>query len=78
MGDGLDEYDISEEAYREVILPSGFVYQIEDPKTLYMRRGGTTHRVVDANGVTHCYPSPSEGTSIIRWKRRDGKPPVRF
>lgn len=70
--------DISEELYREVVLPTGDVYRIDNPKTLVTRIGGSTHRVVDAQGITHCYADPSVGMSVIRWKARPGTATVRF
>lgn len=69
--------DISEEEWREVQTSYG-TYRIMDPVTLIVRRGDSTHRVVGADGVVHCYAAPETGMSILRWKARDGAPPVRF
>jgi hypothetical protein len=63
----LKQYDISSEAWREYDF-SGRVYRIENPKTLYIREGGTTHRVVDADGITHCIPAPGVDGCVLRWK----------
>lgn len=69
--------DLSDEAWREVQTHLG-TYRIEEPITLVIRKGGSTHRVIDANGVVHCYASPETGKSIIRWKNKEGKVPVQF
>lgn len=65
--------DISDEAWREIELPLG-TYHIDNPVTLIIRKGGKTHRVVDANGVVHCYVAPESGKSVIRWKTKSGAP----
>lgn len=69
--------DISEEQWREVDT-GGRVYRIDSPVTLVFRKGGSTHRVVDAEGVVHCYAAPETGRSVIRWKSKDGCAPIRF
>ena len=69
--------DISCEEWREVKMAED-VYRIDNPVTLIIRRGGTTHRVVDDTGVVHCYVAPESGKSVLRWKSKDGLPPVRF
>jgi len=67
--------DISDEAFREVhFLQSGNMYRIENPRTLIIRRGGQTHRVVDANGVVHCYVAPESGLTVLVWKSKTGVP----
>lgn len=71
------EADISDEVWREVQLTVGS-YRINNPVTLIMRKGGSTHRVVDASGVVHCYAAPETGKSILRWKAKEGAVPVRF
>lgn len=73
----LVERDISSELYREVVI-NGEVYRIDNPVKLITRPGGKTHRVVDADGLVHCYPAPETGLSIIRWKSKEGQPPVAF
>lgn len=73
--------DLSVELYREYIDPKGNVYRISDPVALYYREGGSTHRVVDREGVTHCvaFPSGYGGAQItLRWKNRDASQPVGF
>lgn len=69
--------DISDEEWREVQTVWG-TYRIDSPVTLILRKGGSTHRVVDEQGVVHCYAAPETGNSILRWKAKEGKEPVRF
>jgi len=73
MSNELKNGDLSDEIYREYVLPAG-VYRIEDPKTLYWRSGGSTHRVVDSFGIVHCVPC----NCAIRWMPRDRTKPVAF
>ena len=68
----IEPKDISSEQYREYDF-SGRVYRIENPKQLYV--GTTTHRVVDAEGITHCLPAPGFSGCALRWK---ATPPVSF
>jgi len=63
----LQKSDISSEEYREYDF-GGRVYVIPKPKTLYVRPGGSTHRVVDASGITHCLPAPGVNGCVLRWK----------
>lgn len=58
--------DISAEAVREIILPR-YNVMIKDPIALVTRVKGTTHRVIDATGVSYCYASPEEGFSVVAW-----------
>lgn len=69
--------DISDEEYRTIVTKEQ-TYKIENPVTLIFRKGGSTHRVVDANGLVHCYPAPETGKSILQWKAKEGKSPVRL
>ncbi len=73
----LNPNDISNEAWREYDF-GGRVYRIENPKLLYFRVGGSTHRVVDANNVTHCVPAPGEKGCVLRWTGSDGSNGVKF
>jgi hypothetical protein len=66
--------NIAEEEYREYDF-AGRVYRITAPKELYFRPGGSTHRVVDQGGVTHCLPAPGVDGCVLRWK---GTPAVSF
>lgn len=45
----------------------GRVYRIDNPATVYFRKGGSTHRVVDANGISHCVPAPGVNGCVLRW-----------
>lgn len=76
--DGYVEHDISSEAWREVVYTDGKVYRIDNPVKLVTRKGGSTHRVLDAEGVVHCYVAPESGKTTLRWKVRNGKSPVSF
>ena len=70
--------DISDELYREVVsFKTKDVYRIESPVSLIIRRGGFTHRVVDSEGIVHCYPAPHTGLTVLRWKAK-GDQPVQF
>lgn len=46
----------------------GRVYRINNPISVEFRRGGETHRVVDAEGVAHCVPAPGHLGCALRWK----------
>lgn len=75
----LEEFDISKEVYRTYDWPArSFPYRIENPVKLYIRPGGSTHRVVDNNGVVHCVPSVGVMGCVLRWKNRDPDKPVNF
>lgn len=69
--------DISSELVREIVTEKG-VYSIPYPVALITRPGGSTHRVVDAGGTSHCYAAPETGKSVLRWKNRKGVSPVSF
>ena len=73
----LNEYDISKEKWREYDW-GGRVYRIDDPVQLFIRPGGTTHRVVDAKGVVHCIPSVGVMGCVLRWVNQDADNPVNF
>lgn len=68
--------DLSDEEYREYEFGPAdrrITYVIASPKQLYYRVGGTTHRVVDHKGITHCVPAPIDGgTTVLRWKSSKG------
>jgi hypothetical protein len=73
----LVEKDLSVEAYREYDF-GGRVYRIDRPVSLFYRPGGTTHRVVTADGVAHCVPAPGVGGCVLRWMDFDTSEPVKF
>lgn len=64
--DVIGPLDLSDEEWREYDF-QGRVYRIEKPVALYVRPNGTTHRVVDAAGVTHCLPAPGQLGCVLRW-----------
>lgn len=70
--------DISSEEWRQVELEGNLKVHIQHPQTLIIRKGGSTHRVIDKEGVVHCYAAPETGKSVIRWKSKEGEPPVKF
>ena len=67
LGKDYNVYDISEEEYRIVKTEFG-EHQINDPVILIIRKGGSTHRVIDALDQTHCYAAPESGKSVLIWK----------
>lgn len=70
--DGLSgPHDLTVEEWREYDF-GGRTYRIDGPVALYYRDGGSTHRVVDAAGVTHCVPAPGSEGCVLRWKGKDG------
>lgn len=73
----LKEYDISCEEYREYEF-GGTIYKISNPKTLFYRDGGSTHRVVDMDNIVHCVPSVGVNGCILRWKTKNPNNPVNF
>jgi len=54
------------------------IYHIDGPLTLFIRPGGTTHRVVDSTGIAHCVPAVGLMGCIVRWKNPVGSKPVNF
>jgi len=77
--DGLKAGDLSDESSRTYHFASGHRYLILNPKTLYTRPGGTTHRVVDDDGTVHlvAFPGPNADT-VITWEPRTLDKPVAF
>jgi len=67
----LTKSDLTVEEWREYDF-GGRVYRIENPVELWTRKGGSTHRVVDANGVAHCLPAPGQLGCVLRWKQKAG------
>ena len=53
-------------------------YHIDGPNSLFIRPGGTTHRIVDSTGVAHCVPAVGLLGCVIRWKNPIGDKPVKF
>lgn len=74
----LKENDLSAEAWREYEFGDK-VYRINNPSKLYYRVGGSTHRVLDQDGVVHCVPAPGFNGCVLRWKNLDSAPsPCQF
>lgn len=73
----MKEYDITTELYREYDF-NGRIYRIDNPVKLFVREGGTTHRVVDSNNVVHCVPVPGVNGCVLRWQSKDTSVPVNF
>lgn len=62
----MKEYDISKEEWREYhSTATGCTYHINKPVKLFIREGGTGHRVLDAAGIAHWVPV--NPYTIIRW-----------
>lgn len=53
-------------------------YRIINPVLLFIRPGGTTHRVVDSEGIAHCVPAVGLLGCVIRWKNPADSEPVNF
>ncbi len=70
-GELLGPYNLTTEEWRSytfgLIAKYRTTYKIYNPVSLYYRKGGTTHRVVDDKGVTHCLPAPGEKGCVLRW-----------
>lgn len=73
----LIKQELLTEEYREYDF-GGRVYRIDHPQCFYYRAGGSTHRVVDSDGVVHCVPSPGHNGCVLRWKNTDVTVPVNF
>lgn len=71
------EGDLSDEQYREYDF-GGRTYRIDNPVRLYFKKGGSTHRVLDQEGVVHCVPSVGCGGTVLRWRPKPGTNPVAF
>lgn len=76
MGD-ITRHDLTDELWREYDF-GGRTYRITEPKALFLRAGGSTHRVLDAGGIVHCVPVPGSRGCALRWKPRYPRRPVAF
>lgn len=78
----LIENDITTELWREYTFgPSSdaTVVRIDNPVKLFMRPGGTTHRILTVDGVVTCVPAPGEKGCVLRWLNKDAeKNPCEF
>jgi hypothetical protein len=69
--------DIRGNEWREYDF-GGRKYRINNPQELLYRPGGSTHRIIDAEGIVHCIPVPGEFGCVLTWKPRDPNKPVSF
>jgi hypothetical protein len=75
----MEGKDVSCELWREYDIPGrDKPYRINTPQLLYLREGGTTHRVLDSEGVVHCVQTVGNGGCVLRWQNRPGTDPVAF
>jgi hypothetical protein len=76
----LKQYDLRCELYREYVIEGvAEAYRIDGPVSLFIRPGGSTHRVEDSNGVVHCIPFGTGCTTILRWMNRpEAESPCQF
>jgi len=81
LHNGLYKGDLSDEEWREYDwyydeedpVKISRQYRIDDPVFVYWRDGGTTHRVVDKEGIAHCVPVPGRMGCVLRWKNKSGE-----
>ena len=67
--------DLTIEEWREYVQPDGRAYRIINPVALYYREGGSTHRVVDSEGIVHCVTFGKQNPEVVlRWKNKGGDP----
>lgn len=81
MSEDIIKGDLTKEEWREYEWgqPNArTTYRIGSPVTLFMRKGGTTHRVLDADGIVHLIPAPGQQGCVLRWKPKDATDPVQF
>lgn len=87
--EGITGHDLSGEEWREYQFHSlgepdkAIVYRITSPVTLFLKKYpdgkcGTTHRVLDAEGVVHLVPAIGLLGCVVRWKPKDSNNPVQF
>lgn len=73
----MKAYDLLVEEWREYDF-NNRIYRILNPKTLFIKEGGTTHRILDSDDIVHCVPAPGYNGCVLRWKPRDLSNPVNF
>ena len=75
--EALEDYEWREYEWCDPKAEYGIrIYRISKPVRLYWRDGGSTHRILEDNGVVHIVPAPP--VSVIRYKKVDGAEPVKF
>lgn len=72
----LKKFDLEGVLWREYDTGER-VYRIENPVCFWHRPGGTTHRVMDKDGVVHIVPAPGP-TCFLRYKKTEGVDPCQF
>lgn len=77
MNTDIKNNDITTELYREYDF-GGRIYRIDNPQKLFIRVGGSTHRVLDEYGIVHCVPAPGVQGCVLRWANKDPSKPVEF
>lgn len=70
MSTEMKKLDISNETWREYVYKDGHIYRIENPQLLFIKDGGTGHRVIDKAGTVHWVPV--NVWHAIRWQSPDG------
>lgn len=65
--------NVTSELYRTYTYADGSQFRIDSPAELHVLEDdkGTSHRIIDADGVTH---RPSRGWVGISWKPKPGEP----
>lgn len=61
--------------------PGGVIvrrYRIENPVAFWYRPEGSTHRVLDKEGVVHVVPAPGYQGCVLRYRKAEGFSPVVF
>lgn len=77
MTNNITKHSLRTEKWREYEY-GGKTYRINSPRALYMRKEGTTHRVLDTKGVVHCLPAPGYFGCVLRWENKNKTNPVEF
>ncbi len=73
----LKKHELEGVLWREYDTPDR-CYRIDGPVCFWTRDGGTTHRVMDAEGVVHIVPAPGVGGCVLRYKKHEGVDPCQF
>jgi hypothetical protein len=84
MSDVVEPYGIKHQNLHDIGVMwreydfGGRTYRIQDPIHLWYREGGSTHRILDPQGVLHLVPAPGFNGCVMRQKKAPGFPPVSF
>jgi len=78
----MKEYDISCERWREYSFGEDEdtlrVVTIMTPQKLFISASGSTHRVLNSDGVITCVPAPGRNLCVLSWLAKDSDKPVAF